>query len=166
MRRFGARTLLVASALGGIGCYGFAGGGLPPQIHTIAVLPFDNETSQPTLQRDLYDPMRRELTGRLGLHEASEAKADAIVRGKIVRYDVDIPVAYSADPNLQNATTQRRLQLTVDVDIVDQTTGKNIWSRKGLMQEGTYAERDEVSGRRQAVAKIVDQIVAGAQSQW
>ena len=74
------------------GClYHFAGGGLPPHIKTVAVLPFDNETPQPTLQRELYDLMRRDVENRLGLREATEGKADAVVRGKILRYDPDIP---------------------------------------------------------------------------
>lgn len=167
MRRSGSKlALAIAVAIVSACHYGFAGGGLPSHIRTIAILPFDNETSQPTLQRELFDPMRREMTGRLGLREASEARADAVVRGRITRYDVDIPVAYSADPNLQQTTTQRRLQITVDVDILDQTNGRTLWSRKGMVQEGTYAERDEASGRRQAVTKIVNEIVNGAQSQW
>jgi hypothetical protein len=32
------------------GClYGFAGGGLPPSIKTVALLPFYNHTAEPTL---------------------------------------------------------------------------------------------------------------------
>src|ERR687890_679440 len=109
MHRSGARLLLVSAALLLSGClYHFAGGGLPPHIKSVAVLPFDNETPQPTLQRELYDLMRRDVENRLGLREAAEGKADAIVRGKILRYDPDIPAAYSADRNAQATTTERK----------------------------------------------------------
>ena len=167
MLRSGGRLVLACSALLLTGClYHFAGGGLPPHIKSVAVLPFDNETPQPTLQRELYDLMRRDVENRLGLREAAEGKADAIVRGKILRYDPDIPAAYSADRNAQATTTERKLQITMDVDIIDQTTGRTLWSRKGMLEEGTYAERAEADGRRQALTKAVNDIIAGAQSQW
>ena len=145
--------------------YGFAGGGLPPNIKTVAVLPFENQTSLATLQRELYDPMRREVEGRLGLREASEKRADAIVRGRIVSYEPDIPVAYSSDPSRAN-TAQRKVQITIDVEIVDQATGKMLWSQKGLMRDATYNEGSEADGRDDAIEKIVNDVIAGAQSQW
>ena len=167
MHRSGVRALLAVLGLFLTGClYHFAGGGLPPHIKTVAVLPFDNETPQPTLQRELYDLMRRDVENRLGLREAAEGKADAIVRGKILRYDPDIPAAYSADRTSQATTTERKLQITMDVEIVDQTTGRTLWTRRGLLEEGTYAERAEADGRHQALLKAVNDIIAGAQSQW
>lgn len=167
MLRSGGKLLLVLSGLSLTGClYHFAGGGLPPHIKTVAVLPFDNETPQPTLQRELYDLMRRDVENRLGLREADEGKADAIVRGKILRYDPDIPAAYSADRNAQATSTERKLQVTLDVEIIDQTTGRTLWARKGMLEEGTYAERSEADGRHQALTKVVNDIIAGAQSQW
>jgi hypothetical protein len=166
MRRSGVRWLWAALPLLLAGCiYGFAGGGLPPHIKTVAVLPFDNETPAPTLQRELFEQLRNEVESRLGLREASESRADAVVRGRIVRYEADIPVAYSADPS-RATSAQRKLQITVDVEIVDQSTGRTLWSQKGLMREGTYSERAEDSGRRDAIGKIVNDIIAGAQSQW
>ena len=96
---------------------------------------------------------------------ASEARADAIVRGTIRAYDVDVPVAYSADRN-QSVTARRKLQITIDIEIVDQTNGRVLWQRAGLRGEGDYAERAEPEGRRVAIIKIVNDIVEGAQSQW
>mgnify|MGYP006219750843 CR=1 FL=1 len=74
-------------------------------------------------------------------------------------------MAYSADPN-QQVAARRRLEIAVDVEILDQTTGKVIWARKGLRAEGEYAERAEPEGRRLAIEKIVNDIIEGAQSQW
>lgn len=166
MRRSGINTLLAALALLLTSCiYGFAGGGLPPHIKSVAVLPFENETSSATLQRELFEQLRHDVEGRLGLRQASEGRADAVVRGRITRYEVDIPVAYSSDPARAN-TAERKLQITVDVEIVDQSTGRPIWSQKGLMREGTYSERSEAEGRREAIEKIVNDVIAGAQSQW
>ena len=160
------RSLSLLLLLTGCGVrYGFSEGAFPPHIRTMAILPFENQTATPELQNELFDDMRKELQKRLGVRDATEDRADALVRGKIVSYDVDIPVAISADPR-QAVSARRRLQVTVDVEILDQTTGKTLWQRKGLRAEGEYAERAEAEGRRQAVARIVNDIIDGAQSQW
>lgn len=168
MRRFGVRSSLLIILAAVLGCgvhYGFAGGGLPSNIRTMAVLPFDNQTTSPEVQRELLDLMRRELQRRLGVRDASENRADAVVRGVISAYDVDVPVAVSANPS-QAVSARRRLQVTVDVEIVDQTTGKTLWQRKGLTADGEYAERAEGTGRRIAIEKLVNDVIEGAQSQW
>jgi hypothetical protein len=166
MRRFGILSLALALAADG-GCvhYGFAGGGLPSHIRTMAVLPFENETASPELQRELFELLRSQLRGRLGVREGAEATADALVRGTIKTYDVDIPVGFSADPQ-QAVTARRKLQITVDIAIVDQSNGRILWERRGLRAEGEYAERAEAAGRRAALEKLVNDVVEGAQSQW
>jgi hypothetical protein len=158
-------VLLVALSTGCAVRYGFSEGAFPSHIRTMAVLPFDNQTPAPELQSELFDSMRQELQRRLGVRDAPQDRADALVRGTIVTYDADVPVAFSADPN-KAVSARRRLQITVDVEILDQTTGKVLWQRKGLRAEGEYAERGEPDGRRQAIDRIVNDIVEGAQSQW
>ena len=166
IRRFGVLSFALLSLGAACGVrYGFAGGGLPAHIRTVAVLPFENETSAPDLQRELFDILRRQLRARLGLRDGTEAAADAVVRGTIKTYDVDIPIGFSADPQ-QAVTARRQLQITVDIEIVDQSSGKILWQRRGLRAEGQYAERNEAEGRRLAFEKIVTDIVEGAQSQW
>ena len=165
MRRSGVRSLALLLL---VACwpYGFAGGGLPSHIKSVAVLPFDNETPVPELQRELMERMRGQMTRRLGLRDASEARADAVVRGTIRRYDADVPVGYSADPDQVTTTSQRKLQIVVDVEIVDQTNGRALWERKGLTADGAYQERAEQAGRREAIEKLVNDVIEGAQSQW
>ena len=166
--RYGFCSILVLLA-GMSGCrppgYGFAGGGLPSNIRTMAIQPFDNETSTPELQKELLDAMRKELQPRLGVRDAPEERADALVRGVVRTYDPDIPVGYSATTT-QAVTSRRKLQITLDVQILDQTTGKTLWEKKGLRAEGEYGERDEPGGRRDAIKRVVNDIVEGAQSQW
>lgn len=145
--------------------YGFSEGAFPPHIRTMAVLPFDNQTAVAEVQSELFERMRREMQRRLGVRDAAQEKADALVRGTITTYDADVPVAFSADPN-RAVSARRRLQITVDVEIVDQTSGKVLWQRKGLRAEGEYAERAEPEGRRFAIERLVNDMVEGAQSQW
>ena len=162
MRRSG----LVSVALALTGCfYGFTGGGLPSHIHTVAIIPFENRTASPELQRELAETLRSTLRDRLGLRDATEARANAVVRGTIQRYETDIPVGYAAD-NKQTTSAKRQLQITVDIEMVDQVNGKTLWQRKGLSAEGQYEERGEAAGRKQAIERIINDIVQGAQSQW
>jgi hypothetical protein len=172
IRVSGPGSLLLATAfvlLSASGCwrYSFHGGGLPPDLKTIAVLPFDNDTPVSELQQQLLDMMRTTLDSRLGLRAASEAQADVVVRGTIIRYDADIPIGYSASQNGAPVTaSQRKLEMAVDVDIVNVKTGKILWQRKGLVGEGSYAERAEADGRKVAMKQLVNDMAEGAQSQW
>src|SRR5215207_3758685 len=154
---------LSALALGG--CYGFAGGGLPPSIKTVAVLPFDNQTPEPTLTQEISRAVREAVEQRLGLRQAAEPRADAVVRGSITRYEPDLPVAYTGGDSTVTVT-QRELQITVSVEILDQRQGKPLWQRNGLTVRGSYEPGRETDGRRKALDDLVTNIVEGAQSQW
>ena len=117
------------------------------------------------LTREVNDELRKGLRSRLGLREASEARAHAVVRGKLTRYEADVPVGFSANPG-QATTATRRLQIAMDIEIVDQTTGRTLFRRAGLSTEGQYAEGQEAAGRKQAIERLVNEVVEGAQSQW
>lgn len=162
MRRFGVLSVVLLA-----GClYSLSGGGgLPRHIKTVAVIPFENETANPEVSGELHLELRKALADRLGLREAPESRANAIVTGIVRRYEPDVPVGFSADPS-RATTARRRVQLVVDVKIVDQTTGRTLFERAGLQAEGEYAERAEPAGRKQALQRIVSDIVEGAQSQW
>jgi hypothetical protein len=164
MRRFGVYSVVLV-ALNACIPYGFTGGGLPSHIRTVAIVPFENQTATPELPHELTDALRTQLHDRLGLRDASEAKASAIVRGTVQRYETDIPIGFSAD-NRKTTTAKRLLQLVVDIEMIDQVTGKTLWQRKGLLAEGQYEERGETAGRKMAIDRIVNTLIEGAQSQW
>jgi hypothetical protein len=162
MRRFGVLSILLLT-----GClYSLSGGGgLPRHIRTVAVIPFENETANPEVAGELHLALRKTLGDRLGLREAPETRANAIVTGTVRKYEPDVPVGFSADPALATSA-RRRVQVVIDVKIVDQTTGKTLYEKAGLQAEGEYTERAEPSGRKQALERIVNDIIEGAQSQW
>lgn len=149
------------------GCiYGFSGGGLPTDVKTAAILPFDNLTSDPTLTSDISFAVREAIQSRLGLRQAGENQADAVVTGTITRYEPDLPVAFQGAEGNKVNVTRRLLQITVDVKIVNRATEKVIWERKSLMVEGDYETGKERDGRKKALDKLTQNIVDGAQSQW
>ena len=165
MRRFGFWLASLALAGAACGPYGFSQGGFPSHIRTMAILPFENETTSPDISKELLDEMRTELQKRLGVHDAPQERANAIVRGKIRAYDADVPVGFSANP--QTALTARRqLQVTIDITITDQSNGRVLLQQSGMSERAEYDERAEAEGRRPAVKRLVNTIVEKAQSQW
>ena len=161
----GFLVTLSTLALGGC-LYGFAGGGLPPSIKTVAVLPFDNQTPEPTLTQEISQAVREAVERRLGLRQSAETQADAVVRGSITRYEPDVPVSYQAGQGREVNVTRRQVQITLTVEILDQKQGKPLWQRSGLMVKGDYDAGQEAEGRRKALDDLVVNIVEGAQSQW
>lgn len=160
------RAVAMATLFSTTSCYKFSGGGgFPPDLKTIAILPFDNQTATPEVQRELNEFMRKSFHDRLNLRDAPEEKADVVVRGIIGKLEVDLPAGVSADPRQANLS-RRRLQLVLDVEIMNTKTGRPLLKNAGMQSEGQYAEGREDEGRKLAIEKIVDQMIQGTQSQW
>jgi hypothetical protein len=92
------------------------------------------------------------------------------VRGKITRYDPDLPVAYQGVPGAAGTAdtvkvTQRLLSMSVSVEMVERKTLKVIYSNP-IAVDGTYDPGRESDGRRRALDKLATKIVEGAQSKW
>ncbi len=141
---------------------------MPPGIQTVAVLPFDNLTAEPALLQQVNDAVREAMQSRLGLRQATEEQADAVVRGTITRYEPDVPVAFTGGAQQDNQVEVRRrlVQLTVNVEILDRRNNRTLWQRQGLMVEGDYEPGQEQQGRDKALERLMVNIVEGAQSQW
>lgn len=167
-----SKSILIAALLLAGCSYGFAGGGFPPEIRTAAVLPFENDTADPTLVQQVAQSVREAVERRLGLRSASEARADAIVRGRITRYEPDVPIAFTGgggtgvNRTTDVAVTRRLVQMSVDVEIVEQATGKVLFQARSMNLEGQYEPGREADGRRIALELLINKIVTGAQSQW
>jgi len=164
----GLVPLLLGSALLAGGClYKFTGGGLPSGIRTVAVLPFDNLTPEPTLTQEISKAVREAVESRLGLRAAGETQADAIVTGSIQRYDPDLPLSFTGQTTTGvTQVTKRMVQITLNVQIMDQKENKILWEKRGLLVQGEYDPGREIEGRKRALEKLITDIVDGAQSQW
>src|ERR1043166_38601 len=165
MRRSGVflSSLLLATTTSCGIRYSFSGGGLGPNIRSMAVVMFENKTTSPDLQQEIFEQMRGELRRRLGVREAPQDRANAIVSGTIQQYQVDLPVGVSADPS--QVSTRRRLSITIDIQIVDEKRTV-LFEKRGLSASADYAERGEVDARHKAIELLVSDIVTGTQSQW
>lgn len=163
----GRLLLVAASLLATAGCYSFTGGGLPPHIGTIYVLPVENRTAQ----FDLTEPFTRQLTdavrGRLGVQLAARDNADAEIRAEILRYD-DAAINYSGVEDVGATVFQRRVTIGARVEIVDLTRNEIVWEGSGVSGTGEYAPdaETEQAGQEIALENLIQKIIDGAQSQW
>ena len=158
-------ALLIAN-FGASACYKFAGsGGFPSDLKTVAIVPFDNQTPSPEVQRDLNEAIRKSFHDRLSLRDAPEDRADVIVKGVITQYEADVPAGISANTSQVNVS-RRRLQLVVNIEITNTKTGKSLLKQDGMQSEGAYAEGKEADGRKLAIETLVDQMIQRSQSQW
>jgi hypothetical protein len=166
------RALSVLAALALAGCsVGFSGGGFPPNIRTVAVTSFVNDTPDPTLTLLVTQGVKQAMISRLGLRAATEEQADALVRGRVAKYDPDQPLSYTGTPAAagtaaQVTVTSRQVEITIDVEVIDQKTGKTLWEAKGLLCPGQYSPNRESDGKQKALDYLVNKIIDGARSNW
>lgn len=84
-------SLVAVFAAGGCN-YGFRSGSFPEHIRTVAILPFDNATNRFELTQEIHQELLRILPRALGVTNAGEGVADAVIQGRIVRYDMTAPL--------------------------------------------------------------------------
>ena len=153
------------------GCnYGFrGGGGFPPDIRTIYIESFENTTPQFELDQLIFRELTERLPRALGVRPAGEVNADAIVRGRITRYeDAALNYRTNAGGSNQVEVLQQQVQVTVAVEIIDRRRNVILWESSTLTGRGDYNpdQQTDQDARAKAVETLVTQIIDGAQSQW
>lgn len=166
--RLNVLVLLVSVVLTLPGCiYSFqAGAGFPDHVKTVAIIPFDNDTTRPEITDEVFALLLREFPRSQGLQPAAYEVADAVVRGVIKSYDVSTP-SYRATGDVPQVL-QRQVRLMVEVEIVNLVDDEVLWKSPGISVQGEYLEESETEdvGRAVAIELLVQRIVDGAQSNW
>ncbi len=161
-------SLTLAVGLGGC-IYGFqAGAGFPSYIKTVAIVPFENETTRPELTDEIFQALLKEFPRSQGLRPAGEDVADAVVRGVITRYEISTPSYRPGQPGEVPEVLQRQVTLVVRVQIVNLVDNQILWESQNLTVQGQYLEERETEdqGRAMAIRLLVRRIIDGAQSNW
>jgi len=165
-RAIEAAALAVSVVLGG--CYSFSGGGgFPNDVRTIFIAQFENRTTQFDLDSELFRRLTETVPRSLGLRTAGEQVADAILRGRITRYD-DTAQAYQPGQSGSVQVLQNQVTITLSVEIVDVKRNEILWESQSVMGRGEYrpdSQQDRVAWEK-ALDALIQQIVDGAQSQW
>ena len=165
-----ARVLGLATLLLCAGClYQFRGGNFPEYIRTLSVDPVENGTARLEVTGELNEQLTKTLPPALGVRAASSDVADAVVRVKILRYEVNSPnYRATAGAGQRTEVLQRQVEITAQVQIVDQVNKQIFWEDSSLRAEGQFLESSETEdvGRAAAIKILVQKIVDGAQSNW
>ncbi|HET7273893.1 MAG TPA: LptE family protein [Longimicrobiaceae bacterium] len=168
--RSGFPAAIASAALLASGCmYSLTGGGLPSHIDTVAVLPFENATTQPLLDSDVQQALQAELPRTLGVRLAEENLADAVVRGTITGYDETATSVRPSQDREQVVVPQRQVRITYSAEIYDRTEERILWRGQSLVGLGNFSPQSNetaTEGKARAISDLVQKLIEGAQSQW
>lgn len=166
--RIGALLALAAISAG---CnYGFrGGGGFPSHVRSVYIEPLENETVQFDLDQQIFLELTDRLPRAFGVRLAGERAADAIVRGRVTRYQ---DMAQNYRPGQAEGTVevvQNQVEITMNIQIIDVQRNEILYEGTGLSGRGEYqpeqAQSEDVA-RARAIEALIQQIVDRAQSQW
>lgn len=166
-RRFVA-TGLALSPLGGCLYSLRAGAGLPEYVRSMAVLPFENETTRFELTEEIRQELERRLPRALGVRTAGGDLADAVVQGSVTSYQTTAPLYRPGAGGDRANVIEREVQIAARVEIVDQVENQILWDDPNLTVRGQYLDQSESEdvGRAEAIELLVQRIIDGAQSNW
>lgn len=128
--------LLVLSILLLQGCgYHLRGFGdtLPPDVKTVAILPFDNKTFEADMATLLESSLAQEFSRIKGLSIVPEDEADALLTGTISSFE-NRPVSFSSADQVHDY----RVEVKVDAILKYRKKEEILWSGKGLREVKDY----------------------------
>lgn len=116
---------------------------LPAHIRSIAVKPFENETSQPGISNKLWLATTDEFIrdGRIA-YENDQNKADGIVIGTITQYR---ETELSHDANL--VPLEYQVWIVMNLKFLDKTNNQYLWEEPLLEQKLRYFTETQPGGK-------------------
>ncbi len=128
------------------------GGRFPAGVDRVAVPIFENATKDKQIARRLTNHFIRELmaTGKVKVVSSSEAQAE--LRGRVTRYEID-PISFDVD----RKTTENRLLVATDVDLFLKGESEPIFSEKGVTRYAEYPVSENLAElQREEELAVVD----------
>jgi len=131
-----SRLLAAATLLAGAGCgYRLTGAdSLPPEIRTIAVRPFENQTSRPEIEQRVTEAIADELSkrGRYRVVTSTEG-AQALLEGTVTAYRAE-PVQFTEE----GRATRVQASVTLRATLTALADDSVIWNQSGLVFREQY----------------------------
>jgi outer membrane lipopolysaccharide assembly protein LptE/RlpB len=162
--RRAAWACVCACLLAGCG-YGLRPGRLREGLERVAVPYFENESTEPELEVLLTEQIISGLIGDRTLQVVDEPQADAVVLGRIRRYESD-EAHFGADRQAE----EYEVRIVVEVTLTDRASGEPIAGPKDLRGTASYRIEDgevgEQAAREQAARQIVDGILNLVIEEW
>ncbi len=144
----------------GAGCgyrLGGEGFGPSPEIRSIAIPTFINETYEAGIETIVTNALLRELIKDRRVKVVGEDEADAIMEGTVKSFSIS-SVAY--DPT--GVVLEYRTWVALDVILKRNKKGEVLWSKRGLMESDVYRVSSDVllteAEKERAIQKIAREL--------
>jgi len=161
-------TALVALAVASC-AYTTSSALLPSHLKTVAVPVFENGTPEYTLEQDVTDAVIARFVADNHLKVVDERSANAVIKGRITAYKSSV-FGFSQTAQAQ----EYRVTLVASVTFKDQVKNRELWSEANLVKTANYYVVDtpgapaktELDGRKEAIAKLAEEIIARSVEGW
>ena len=169
------RTQILAAALmmmasGAVSCaYTTSSALLPSHLKTVAVPVFENATAEYTLEQEVTDAVIARFIADNHLKIVDERSANAVIKGRITSYKNSV-FGFTQAAQVQ----EYRVTLAASVTFKDQVKNRELWSEAELVKTANYyvvdtpgaTAKTELDGRKEAIAKLAEEIVARSVEGW
>jgi hypothetical protein len=161
MRRFFSFLVVISLLLAGCGVYTFNPRG-ESDLSTIAILPFENQTSQYELTDRLTEIIIDAFIADGSLKVVGESAADALLHGVLTRYQ-RIPHEFDENDQVQ----QYKVVMSFEVSLNKGQDDSGIW-KETFSLEGIYdaVEETEEVGQQLAGEQLVDAVINKSTKSW
>jgi TolB-like protein len=160
----------LVAALVGAGCaYTTSSALLPPHLRSVAIPVFENATTQYSLEKEITEAVISKFIADNHLRVVDERGANSVLKGRVVAYRNSV-FGFTGS----NRAQEYRVTITVSVTFKDMVKNREVWSDPGLVKYANYyvesvpgqPARTELDGRKDAVAKIADEILSRTVEGW
>ena len=135
----------------------------------MAIPVFENGTTEYTLEQDVTNAIIERFVRDNHLRVVDERSANAVIHGKLTGYKNAV-FGFSAT----NRAQEYRVTLTCSVVFKDLVKNREIWNEPELVKTANYfvvdvpgdSARTELDGRKEAIAKIADEILTRSVEGW
>jgi hypothetical protein len=142
---------------------------LPPHLKTVAIPVFENATTEYTLEQDLTNAVIDRFVKDNHLRVVDERSANGIIQGKLIGYKNSVFGFSSAE-----RSQEYRVTITCSVVFKDLVKNRELWNEPNLVKSANYfvvdvpgqTARTELDGRKEAIAKIADEILTRSVEGW
>ena len=141
---------------------------LPSHLKTVAIPVFENGTTEYTLEQEITTAVVNSFVRDNHLRVVDERSANCVVRGKVTQYKNAV-FGFSSSAQAQ----EYRVTIAVQVTFKDLVKNREIWSDEIIRTANYYVQdvpgqtaKTELDGRKEAIAKIADEVLSRSVEGW
>ena len=138
------------------------GSTLPPNIRTISIPVFKNSSSEPNIQREVTDAVRRAFTSDGRLKVADAKKADLLIQGTLTDYQLRA-VAFNSEDSVAEYIVRIGVKITaynrIKKKIIFDQKFTNQWNYR-VTASVVDSQLERLSALREAYEDLADTLVS------